>query len=94
MAVRRAGIPIAKRSGVSTADLSNTPPATAEKTKELLDVIADPTRATFLIRTALAATPKLDAPWSYESYEYFRNRSGCLAKRPMGRAQFRLGSHG
>ncbi len=33
--------------GGATADLSNTPTATAEKTKELLDVIADPTRSHF-----------------------------------------------
>ncbi|WP_216843135.1 hypothetical protein [Granulicella sp. S190] len=46
-AVTGAVLPIAKRRGVSTSDLSNTPTPTAEKTKELLDVIADPTRSHF-----------------------------------------------
>jgi hypothetical protein len=45
-AVPGANLPIAKRRG-ATADLSNTPTATAEKTKDLLDVIADPTRSHF-----------------------------------------------
>jgi mono/diheme cytochrome c family protein len=46
-AVPGASLPIAKRSGVSTTDLASTPPMTAEQTKALLDVIADPTKSQF-----------------------------------------------
>jgi hypothetical protein len=45
--VTAAVLSIAKRRGVSTADLSDTPAPTAEQTKELLNVIADPTRSHF-----------------------------------------------
>jgi mono/diheme cytochrome c family protein len=46
-AVPGASLPIAKRSGVSTADLASTSPTTAERTKTLLDVVADPTKSQF-----------------------------------------------
>jgi hypothetical protein len=46
-AVPGASLPIVKRSGVSTADLANTPAMTAAQTKALLDVIADPTKSHF-----------------------------------------------
>jgi hypothetical protein len=42
-----ASLPIAKRRGVSTADLFVTPPPPADKTKEILDVIADPAKSHF-----------------------------------------------
>lgn len=40
-------LPIANRSGVSTADLFVNPPPSPDKTKEILDVIADPTKSHF-----------------------------------------------
>jgi hypothetical protein len=46
-AVPGASLPLAKRSGVSTADLASTPAMTAAQTKALLDVIADPTKSHF-----------------------------------------------
>jgi hypothetical protein len=41
------GLPIADRTGVSTADLFVNPPPPADKTKQILDVIADPTKSHF-----------------------------------------------
>jgi hypothetical protein len=40
-------LPIAERRGVSTTDLFVTPPPPADKTKEILDVIADPAKSHF-----------------------------------------------
>jgi hypothetical protein len=41
------GLPIAQRTGVSTADLFVDPPPPADKTKQILDVIADPGKSHF-----------------------------------------------
>jgi hypothetical protein len=41
------GLPIAERTGVSTADLFVNPPPAADKTKQILDVIADPMKSHF-----------------------------------------------
>jgi mono/diheme cytochrome c family protein len=46
-AVPGASLPIAKRSGVSTADLASTPAMSAAQAKALLDVIDDPTKSHF-----------------------------------------------
>jgi hypothetical protein len=46
-AVSPASLPIAKRIGVSTADVFVTPPPPPDKTKEILTVIADPTKSHF-----------------------------------------------
>jgi hypothetical protein len=46
-AVSPASLPIAARSGVSTADLFVTPPPAADQTKQILDLIADPARSHF-----------------------------------------------
>jgi hypothetical protein len=46
-AVSTTSLPIAKRTGVSTADLFVTTPPPADKTKEILDVIADPAKSHF-----------------------------------------------
>jgi hypothetical protein len=46
-AVSNTSLPIAERSGVSTADLFVTPPPPADKTKETLDVIVDPAKSHF-----------------------------------------------
>jgi hypothetical protein len=42
-----AGLPVAARSGVSTADIFGSPPPAAEKVTEVVDVIADPTKSHF-----------------------------------------------
>jgi hypothetical protein len=47
VAVPGASLPIAQRSGVATADLFISPPPPTDKTKEILDVIADPSRSHF-----------------------------------------------
>jgi len=46
-AVPTANLPIAERSGFSTADLFANPLSPADKTKEALDVIADPAKSHF-----------------------------------------------
>jgi hypothetical protein len=46
-AVSGTGLPIAQRKGVATADLFITPPPPGDKTKEILDVIADPAKSHF-----------------------------------------------
>jgi hypothetical protein len=46
-AVSTTSLPIAKRTGVSTADLFATSPPLADKTEEILDVIADPAKSHF-----------------------------------------------
>jgi hypothetical protein len=46
-AVSPASLPIAERTGVSTADLFVNPPPPADKTKQILDVIADPAKSHF-----------------------------------------------
>jgi len=46
-AVPTANLPIAERNGFSTADLFVISPPTADKTKEALDVIADPAKSHF-----------------------------------------------
>jgi len=46
-AVSATSLPIAQRTGVSTAELFVTPPPPADKTKGILDVIADPTKSHF-----------------------------------------------
>ena len=46
-AVPGTGLPIAQRNGVATADLFVTPPLQADKTKQILDLIADPTKSHF-----------------------------------------------
>jgi hypothetical protein len=46
-AVSSASLPVARRTGVATASLFVTPPPAADKTKEILDVIADPTKSHF-----------------------------------------------
>jgi hypothetical protein len=46
-AVSPASLPIANRAGVSTADLFATPSPPANKTKEVLDLIADPSKSHF-----------------------------------------------
>jgi len=46
-AVSPASLPIARRSGVSTTQLFLTPSPPAERAKEILDVIADPTKSHF-----------------------------------------------
>jgi len=46
-AVSPAGLPIAKRSGVATSELFLTPSPAPDKTKQVLDVIADPTKSHF-----------------------------------------------
>jgi hypothetical protein len=46
-AVSSTSLPVSTRSGVSTADLSVTPPPAADKTKEILDVITDPVKSHF-----------------------------------------------
>jgi hypothetical protein len=42
-----AGLPVANRTGVSTAELFVNPPAPPDKAKQVLDVIADPTKSHF-----------------------------------------------
>ena len=46
-AVSSISLPIAQRTGVATASLFVNPPPTADKAKEILDVIADPTKSHF-----------------------------------------------
>jgi mono/diheme cytochrome c family protein len=46
-AVPTANIPIAERSGFATAELFAAPPPAADKSKEILDVIADPSKSHF-----------------------------------------------
>src|SRR5882762_7468810 len=46
-AVSAASLPIPKRSGVSTTELFLSPSPSADKTREILDVIADPTKSHF-----------------------------------------------
>jgi hypothetical protein len=46
-AVSPVSLPILKRSGVSTSELFLTPSPTPDKTKQVLDVIADPTKSHF-----------------------------------------------
>lgn len=46
-AVSTTSLPIAKRTGVSTSDLFAAVPPLADKTKEILDVIADPAKSHF-----------------------------------------------
>ena len=46
-AVSPASLPIAERRGISTADLFVNSPPPADKTKEILDVIADPAKSQF-----------------------------------------------
>ena len=46
-AVSAPGLPVSKGAGVSTADLFVAQPPPADKTKEILDVIADPARSHF-----------------------------------------------
>ena len=46
-AVSPLSLPIAKRAGVATSDLFVTPPPPPDKTKEILDLIADPSRSHF-----------------------------------------------
>lgn len=46
-AVSPLSLPIAKRTGAATSDLFVTPPPPADKTKEVLDLIADPSRSHF-----------------------------------------------
>jgi hypothetical protein len=46
-AVSPVSLPIAQRTGVSTSDLFVIPPPAADKTKQILDVIADPTKSHF-----------------------------------------------
>jgi hypothetical protein len=46
-AIPAAGPPVAERKGSSTADVFGNPPPPAEKTREILDLIADPNRSHF-----------------------------------------------
>jgi hypothetical protein len=46
-AISSASLPVAQRNGVATTSLFINPPPEADKTKEILDVIADPTKSHF-----------------------------------------------
>jgi hypothetical protein len=90
-AIPAAGPPVAERKGSSTADVFGNPPPPPEKTREILDLIADPNRSHFFntdcvschteTRRAMELLNVTDIPGI---------DPGRPAKRAMERAQFRL----
>jgi hypothetical protein len=87
-------IPIASRNGVATAELFAATPPAPERTKQILDIISDPTKSVLQYR--LRELPHRNAPCHRpgKRKRHPWHRSCGIASRTMGHPEFRMVSDG
>jgi hypothetical protein len=94
LCVREGSLPIANRSGVATAELFAATPPSPDRTKQILDTIADPTKTQFFNADCVSCHTETGRAMDLQNVKDFPGIDpAVLPPRSMGHPQFWLVSY-